>query len=564
MVATQAIAPGTMFGGDFRVIRPLGAGGMGAVYVAEQLSTGNQRALKLMDPQLLRDAELRERFTNEARVGARIDSDHVVQVVAAGVDAGSETPWLVMELLQGENLGQNVRRCGRLHPAKVAEVVSQLCHALAAAHRVGIVHRDLKPENVFLAAPRREGVPFTVKVLDFGIAKVLQGATSHMTASLGTPLWMAPEQTSPGVDVGPATDIWAVGLLVFWMLCGQSYWRAARVQPPSLPSLIREVVLDPIEPPSARAAEIGLPGLFTPAMDAWLVSCLQREPSQRFPDATKCRDALLRALPAGAPYHSSGPPNAPSGTVPVGAIHPSPAASTMPARDGSLPASPSAGAAVPGITPAPTPPAATPPPAPRKSYLPHISILTCGTIVLAMLGSCVSVVLYGSYKADKIAMPDIRRHHVVGFEAKRFDPTGFLPVATDLAREHDPSAKLVQVDVTGVGAGETIDLSRERDGRHRSVVYSYRADRAHRDYCSVNVIVDANGVTSTQAKTAFCSWPPLQEPTCSISEVRDKAVEKGAPKADELSFAYRVFDGGQPTWAASGDRFSTMIADDCK
>ncbi|PIE05435.1 MAG: hypothetical protein CSA75_04770, partial [Sorangium cellulosum] len=294
MSVYSALAPGAMIGGDFRVVRPLGAGGMGAVYVAEQLSTGRQRALKVMDPRLVSDRELRERFANEARVGAHMESDHVVEVVSAGVDDATDMPWLAMALLQGMSLSQNLQQFGRLHPANVSVVVAQLCHALEAAHRVGVVHRDLKPENIFLAVARREGVPFTVKVLDFGIAKILQGTQIGMTSTLGTPLWMAPEQTSPGARILPATDIWAVGLLVFWMLTGTSYWRSASIHPPSLTGLMREIVLDPIEPPSLRAGEFGV--LFSPALDAWFAHCLERDPAHRFSSATACRKALDAAL----------------------------------------------------------------------------------------------------------------------------------------------------------------------------------------------------------------------------------------------------------------------------
>src|SRR5215467_12828394 len=131
---------------------------MGAVYVVEQISTRAQRALKLMHPQLMADPKLRLRFVQEAQVGAAIDSDHVVKVLAAGIDAKTETPWLVMELLQGEDLGAHVERAGALAPADVKTVFEQLCHAVAAAHAMNVVHRDLKPDNIFLARSKIVGV----------------------------------------------------------------------------------------------------------------------------------------------------------------------------------------------------------------------------------------------------------------------------------------------------------------------------------------------------------------------------------------------------------------------
>src|SRR5690606_34543681 len=115
----------------------------------------------------------RERFEREARVGSVIESDHVVEVIAAGIEPVSGTPWLCMELLKGETVAERRER-GALGSAEAIEVLKQLGHALSAAHRAGIVHRDLKPENLFLAVSRREGVPFTLKVLDFGVAALVK------------------------------------------------------------------------------------------------------------------------------------------------------------------------------------------------------------------------------------------------------------------------------------------------------------------------------------------------------------------------------------------------------
>jgi len=151
VLAPVQLEPGSVFGGEYRIVRPLSAGGMGAVYVAEQQSTGKLRAVKLMHPALLADTRLRERFEQEARVGALIKSDHVVQVLGAGVDAATGVPWLSMELLEGEDLAAFLRRHGPVHPRELYEIFRQVGHALAAAHAVGVVHRDLKPENIFLA-----------------------------------------------------------------------------------------------------------------------------------------------------------------------------------------------------------------------------------------------------------------------------------------------------------------------------------------------------------------------------------------------------------------------------
>ncbi|MGK3994147.1 protein kinase domain-containing protein [Sorangium sp. So ce1024] len=310
------LAPGTVLGGDFRIVRPLSQGGMGAVLVAEQISTGKPRAVKLMHAQLAQDQRFRERFEQEARVGARIESDHVVEVVAAGLDPVTQVPWLAMELLDGSDLAAVVAQRGPLPPDEVRELMGQLCHALAAAHRAGVVHRDLKPENVFIARPRQQNVRFKVKVLDFGVAKVVAEtrASSVMTASVGTPLWMAPEQTELAAQVTPASDVWALGLLGFYMLTGRLYWiEPVRGPSASVMSLMREVLFNPLEPPSARAAHLRCPHLIPAGFDAWFARCVARDVRARFADAAQAMAALDPVLAAAAhgPAASSHQPAAP-------------------------------------------------------------------------------------------------------------------------------------------------------------------------------------------------------------------------------------------------------------
>jgi hypothetical protein len=318
MSGLARLSPGTVFARDFRVVRPLADGGMGAIYVVEQLSTGNERALKLMLPQLVADEKLKQRFEQEARVGARIKSDHVVQVVAAGVDAESGVPWLAMELLEGSDLAATISTGGPRPHAEVREIFTQLCHALSAAHGVGVVHRDLKPENIFLAVPRREGIPFTLKVLDFGIAKLVAEAQTLHTAPMGSPLWMAPEQTEPGNDVSFATDLWALGLIAFYALTGRLFWKGA-TRTPSVVALIREIAIEPLPAASARAGEMGVAHLLPPEFDGWFARCVVREPSARFPSAREARVALDAVL-SGSASALAMAPTLPAVPQPVGML----------------------------------------------------------------------------------------------------------------------------------------------------------------------------------------------------------------------------------------------------
>jgi TPR repeat protein/serine/threonine protein kinase len=291
------LSPGTMVGEAYRIERHLSAGGMGSVYVATHLKTLRQRALKLMHPALARDARFRERFAQEARVGASIHSEHVVEVMDAGVDQALGMPWLAMELLEGQDLAALIAHRGPMAREQVAAVFHQLGHALEAAHAVGVVHRDLKPENLFLARSRRADASFTLKILDFGIAKIVaESQNTAVTQSIGTPLWMAVEQTSHAGKVSTAADMWPLGLIAFFLLTGRLYWRTANAEQQVPMMLLREVAFDPMPPASARAAEYGVAPLVPPGFDAWFARCLERDPARRFGSVAELVTQLLPLL----------------------------------------------------------------------------------------------------------------------------------------------------------------------------------------------------------------------------------------------------------------------------
>jgi formylglycine-generating enzyme required for sulfatase activity/tRNA A-37 threonylcarbamoyl transferase component Bud32 len=338
---TGPLQPGAVFGKDFRILQELRAGGMGAVYIVEQLSTGKQRALKVMARELATDPSIRERFVLEARAASRIESDHVVEIVTAGVDEESGAPFLVMELLRGEELGDAVTRLGHLLLGDVAEILAQIGHALERAHANGIVHRDLKLENIFLATSKRRDANFTAKILDFGIAKLVADSRQQDagTQPLGTPLFMSPEQTDRRGRISPATDVWALGLIAFRLLTGRDFWREADG---SLPMLLREIVVDPIPPASLRARELGVAGALPPGFDGWFARCVNREIDGRFPEAGAAVAAFAQIVPPGSPRGfilSSGQgsakslPSVASSNVPVSASAATVAASgTAPTR----------------------------------------------------------------------------------------------------------------------------------------------------------------------------------------------------------------------------------------
>jgi serine/threonine protein kinase len=299
-MGTTQLPAGSVFGGDFQVTRLLGEGGMGAVYLVHQRSTNLMRALKIMHPDLLRDPVLRGRFTQEARLGSLVRSEHVVEVVTAGVDAATQIPFMVMEYLEGEDLAVLLQRRGPVPLDEARVICMQLCHGLAMAHSAGIVHRDLKPENVFVARSRRADVPCTVKILDFGIAKLLAEAmgTGRMTQALGTPWFMAPEQAAPNLVPSPAADVWALGLLVFTLLTARSYWICGLAPSASIHAVLAEVLQGPLVPASRRAVEVSSVSPLPPHFDGWFARCVQRDPGARFRDAGEAWAALAQVLDA--------------------------------------------------------------------------------------------------------------------------------------------------------------------------------------------------------------------------------------------------------------------------
>jgi serine/threonine protein kinase len=267
---------------------------MAAVYVAEQLSTSSHRALKLLRREYVADKTLFKRFEREAQMAAKIPSEHVAQTIASGVDEKLQVPWIAMELLEGQNLGAVIEERGPLPKELVRQLLEQLCHALAAAHGLGIVHRDLKPANVFVSDARRVGAEKMVKVLDFGVARVIAESLTLLGEPLGTPNWMSPEQTR-GDACTTATDVWALGLIAFTMLTGRMFWRAC-LRPGDDAGVMREIGYEPVPIASMRALELGASEHVPRGFDEWFALCVARDPADRFVNAGAAYAALAQAL----------------------------------------------------------------------------------------------------------------------------------------------------------------------------------------------------------------------------------------------------------------------------
>jgi serine/threonine-protein kinase len=294
---TTSLAAGQIFANRYEVVRCIGSGGMGAVYEVIHLETERRRALKVMHAHFADSPDFRERFKREARVAAQIDSDYIVDVFDAGVDEATKMPFLAMELLRGEELARTLKRVGRLAAADVVSCLLQTSLALDRTHKASIVHRDLKPENIFLC--ERDDGPPQIKVLDFGIAKFAKGS-GQATNSVGTPLYMAPEQYLPGAEVTPAADIYALGLLAYTLLVGTDYWHEELNRDENVFVFALIAMKGAIEAPSARALRAaGMP--LAPGFDAWFAKATALSPAARFATASEAVRELAIALRVNLP-----------------------------------------------------------------------------------------------------------------------------------------------------------------------------------------------------------------------------------------------------------------------
>ncbi len=273
--------------GKYQILRPLGQGGMGSVFEAVQRSVDRRVAIKLLNPEYGRDPEAARRFQREAKAVAALRHPNTVVLHDFG-ETAEGVRYLVMEKVEGRVLNELLRR--PMASERAVKIAIQLCRAASAAHQAGIVHRDLKPSNV-LVSPVDDTE--WIKVLDFGIAKILQGPSGEATQTgiIGTPRYMAPEQAAGTGAVGPAADLYAIGLILFEMLAGR---------PAFTDEAPMALVLAQIQRPPPRFAEI--PHLqVDPALEALVQQALQKEPSRRFASAQAFGAALegwLRSQPS--------------------------------------------------------------------------------------------------------------------------------------------------------------------------------------------------------------------------------------------------------------------------
>ncbi len=281
------VKAGDIVGGKYTIEALLGAGGMGAVFLASHAQLRRHVAIKFLLSEAMSNPDAFARFEREAHAAAALQSDHVTRVLDMGA-LPSGTPYIVMEYLEGEDLAARLVAQRQLPVEQAVAYILEACDALSEAHALGIVHRDLKPANLFLA--HRPNGATRVKVLDFGISKMrIEGKPLSLTgtgAIMGSPLYMSPEQLRGSGKVDERSDIWALGVVLYELLAGDPPFMAE-----AFPEQCALILTAPV--PALLAKRAGVPA----RLEAVILRCLAKPPSERFSTVGELAAALFAAVP---------------------------------------------------------------------------------------------------------------------------------------------------------------------------------------------------------------------------------------------------------------------------
>lgn len=287
--------PGELLAGKYQLVRPLARGGMGEVWLATHTSLKTDVAIKFADHGVRSDPErgamILERFLFEARISARLGArtKHIVAVLDAGTEQG--VPYLVMELVQGHTLDEEISSRGPLTPERMAAVLDQVADALDVAHGLGVLHRDIKPANAMISTDSKN---LLVKLADFGVAKIIlpglvleKPRETPQNSIIGSPAYMSPEQLRVGENVSPRSDLWSLGVFTYEALTGELPFTANTVA-----DLIVAITMKEPVPLSKRRPTLGT------AYDGWLDRAMAKAPEKRFSSAKEMASAFRDCLAA--------------------------------------------------------------------------------------------------------------------------------------------------------------------------------------------------------------------------------------------------------------------------